>query len=85
MSDRRYEELARALDEDGDPGLDLFAGLYPSVAAVVGERDRLRAAVEALRPYRVAIRANDEFFQGAGGLADAILGAVAALDPKEGA
>lgn len=41
------------------------------------ERDRLRAAIEPLRPYRVAIRAG--LFEGSGVLADAILGAVAAL------
>lgn len=49
--ERRYEELARALDEDGDPGIDLLAGLYPSVAALVAERDRLRTVIEAVRPY----------------------------------
>lgn len=41
MTDRRHEELAH--DEDGDPGVELLTGLYPSVAAVVAERDRLRA------------------------------------------
>lgn len=48
MSDDPYVELARALDENGDPGVDLLTGLYPSVAAVVAERDRLRAAVDGL-------------------------------------
>lgn len=45
--DDGYKELARALDEDGDPGVDLLTGFYPSVAELVAERDQLRAVVEA--------------------------------------
>lgn len=44
MSNDRYEELARALDEDGDPGIELLAGLYPSVAELRSERNQLHAA-----------------------------------------
>jgi hypothetical protein len=83
---RNYVPQSRAdvANIAADAAAEAVGAMADKLSAVWVERDRLRAAIQPLRPYRVAIRSNDEFFAGAEGLADAILGAVAALDAEEG-
>jgi len=84
MRDAEGEIKRQAIEADRllDKLADGEGELRGQLAAVIAELTQLRAAVEPLRPYRVPIRAGT-FYPGAETLADAILGAVAALDRGE--